>query len=55
MVQLNGKWGFINKEGKEVIPCKYDVAFEFNEGLALVQLNGKFGYIDINGTEYWEE
>ena len=24
-VELNGKWGFIDKSGTEVIPCKYDV------------------------------
>ena len=23
-VELNGKKGFIDREGKEVIPCKYD-------------------------------
>ena len=30
---------------KEVIPCIYDNAFEFSEGLAAVELNGKRGYI----------
>ena len=28
-VILNGKWGFIDKSGREVIPCKYDNAWKF--------------------------
>ena len=46
----NGKWGFIDKEGKEVIPIKYDWVENFSEGLAPVKLlNGKWGYIDKEG------
>jgi hypothetical protein len=47
----NGKWGFIDKTGKEVIPLKYDDARSFSEGLASVNLNGKWGYIDKTGKE----
>ncbi len=50
-VRLNGKWGFIDKSGNEVIPIKYDEAFIFIEGLALVSLNHKRGFIDKNGNE----
>ena len=50
-VRLNGKYGFIDKSGTEVIPCKYDWAFSFSEGRACVQLNGKYGFIDKSGTE----
>jgi hypothetical protein len=53
-VELNGKWGYIDKEGKEVIPIKYDWARSFSEGLACVKLNGKWGYIDKEGKEYFE-
>ena len=49
-VRLNGKYGFIDKSGTEVIPCKYDWAFSFSEGLASVKLNGKYGFIDKSGT-----
>ena len=38
------KWGFVNKEGKEVIPCMYDYAGSFSEGLAAVGKNEKYGY-----------
>jgi uncharacterized protein YegL len=38
--------------GREVIPCKYSIAVNFNEGLAAVGLNGKYGYIDMTGNEF---
>ena len=50
-VNLNGKWGYIDKAGKEVIPIKYDYAKSFIEGLAAVALKGKWGYIDKTGKE----
>ena len=50
-VRLNGKYGFIDKSGTEVTPCKYDYANPFSEGLACVKLNGKYGFIDKSGTE----
>ena len=48
VVQKNGRRGFINKNGYEVIPCIYDDAGDFHEGLAYVNKNGKWGYIDKN-------
>jgi hypothetical protein len=54
-VELNGKYGFVDREGKEIIPVKYDDAHVFEDGLALVMFNGNWGYIDKNGTEYWED
>ena len=48
-VQLNGKYGFVNKSGEVVIPIKYDYARDFSEGLAAVQLNGKWGFINKSG------
>ena len=60
-MSLNGKFGYyIDKTGKEVIPLKYDLKYDydnmrdsgdFSEGLASVKLNGKFGYIDKTGKE----
>ncbi len=35
----------------EVVPCKYDGASNFSEGLAPVKLNGKWGFIDKLGNE----
>ena len=50
-MKLAGKWGYINKEGKEVIPRKYDCIWSFSEGLAKVELDGKYGVIDKKGDE----
>ncbi len=45
----NNKVGFINIEGKEIIPSIYDDALEFSEGLAVVSLNKKYGFINQTG------
>ena len=50
-VMLNKKWGFINKEGKEIFPLKYDLVSYFENGFARVKLNGKWGFIDLQGKE----
>ena len=42
----NGKWGFVDETGNLVIPLKYDEAWNFSEGLAVVKNNNKYGYID---------
>lgn len=45
------KYGFIDKDGKEIIPFIYDEASNFINGLALVSKNGKKGYINKDGKE----
>lgn len=49
-VKVNGKWGFINKNGTMVIPAKFDFTVIFKEGLAPVRMNGKWGFIDKTGS-----
>ena len=53
-VKLNGKWGYIDEMGTEVIPFIYDMAYSFEGEFAEVVLNGTFRYIDITG-EIFEE
>ena len=50
-VELNNKFGYIDRTGREVIPCKYDWINAFSDGLAIVNLNGKYGFIDETGRE----
>jgi hypothetical protein len=66
-VKLNGKWGFIDTLGNEVVPYKYDypdydeeLAYEFPEyefgyifsdGMAAVFMDSLFGFIDKKGKE----
>ena len=47
--RVNWKYGFINKNFKEVIPPIYDFAYEFKNGLSLVEKDGKWFYIDKKG------
>jgi len=41
--------GFIDKSGKEVIPCVYTFARDFSEGIAPVSKVGRYGYINKQG------
>jgi hypothetical protein len=44
-------WGFIDREGRIVIPAKFYEASDFSEGLSVVRLSEKhkFGYINPKG------
>lgn len=52
-VKLNGKWGVIDKAGKEVLAPKYDDKFNFSSktGFAWVMTGTKWGLIDKTGKE----
>ncbi len=45
-------WGFLNKEGEEVIKPQYRAVQDFRNGLAAVQdrATGQWGYIDLSGN-----
>jgi hypothetical protein len=67
-VEKNGKWGYIDDLGKEVIPCVYDDSKPFKNGLAAVYIGGtwsdyifpdkhpnvKMGYINRKGEIIWQ-
>ena len=49
----DGKWGYINSDGEEIIPCKYDGSSPFSEGLACVYVgdeNLSIEFIDEKGN-----
>lgn len=50
-IEVNRKYGYINKQGKEIVKPQYGSAGEFSEGLAPVCNNGKCGYLDLSGNE----
>jgi len=55
-VKKDNKWGFIDEQGKEVIPVKYDMVMSFPEhsfmpDIIVVQYGGKYGYINRQGIE----
>ena len=49
LVKRNSKYGYINSKGEEVIPCQFEEAYSFSNGLALVGVGGKYGYINEKG------
>ena len=50
--KYNDKYGFINKNGKEVVALNYDEANDFSEGFALVKLIYKYGLrITMDGRD----
>ena len=53
LVQKDGNYGYINKKGVEVIPCKYKLANDFSDGIAVVCTDDYYTkiLIDINGNE----
>jgi WG containing repeat/Caspase domain len=49
-VVKNKKLGFIDKNGREVIPLNYEEGF-VSDGLVRVFLNKKYGFLDYKGNE----
>lgn len=45
----NGKWGYVDEDGKEVIKPQYEDAKSFSNGLAGVCKDGKWGFINVDG------
>lgn len=50
VIKIEGKYGFQFKNGKIAIPCIYDYAEPFSEGLSKVKKDNKCGFIDLNGN-----
>ena len=48
--EINGKWGFVDKQGNTVVDKKYDMVTELNVyGFAGIKLDDKWGVINENG------
>jgi hypothetical protein len=54
-VIINDKFGFVDKDGNEVVPPKYEWANDFNDGRAIICFIGCYGEIDLNGREYFNQ
>ncbi len=50
-VYKDGKHGFVDQTGREVVPPIYDYVQDFSEGLAQVKKDGKYGFVDQTGKE----
>ena len=50
----NGKglWGYIDRNGVQIVPCKYKEVYRFSNGFAAVSLDSeKYAYINADGDE----
>jgi len=54
IVRQDGKYGFIDDQGKVVIDLVYDHAQDFSDGLARVWTQGKSRFIDTDGKAVFE-
>ncbi|MEO6524629.1 MAG: WG repeat-containing protein [Mucilaginibacter sp.] len=55
-VKSKALYGFIDKSGKMIIPCKFNTVGPFNDGMAMVSIwdknnRAKYGYINKNGDQ----
>jgi hypothetical protein len=51
--KANNKWGFVNKQFKEIIAYKYDEVGMFVDGLAYFKIKNIEGYINKKGDIVW--
>lgn len=58
-VKMEGQWGFIDRDLRQVIPFSYDGVLAFLHGWCAVSKDGKWGFIDRRGEwviqPQWEE
>lgn len=45
----NGKWGFMDEHGEDIIAYRFDHARDFSEGLAVIRIQNKYGYLNPKG------
>ncbi len=58
VAEHNGKFGYINKNNRLVIPYKFDYGYDFHQGIAKVRIGKKWGYINTQGqliTDLFDE
>lgn len=54
VVEKNGKYGYVNTKGEEVIPCIYDEADVFAQGVAVVLISYDSYYVEEYEEQYFE-
>ena len=48
-ISMNGKWGFINEQGRVVVLPRFDNLWSFSDGMAPALLGHKWGFINRAG------
>jgi hypothetical protein len=54
-VKQNGKWGYLNRQGKMVITPQFSTATKFKNGIAQTKIDGQYAWIDKTGKPIWRE
>ena len=50
-MEKEGKYGLVNMEGTEIVPCVYDRIGDFSEdGIAEAEKDNRNGLVDIKGN-----
>jgi hypothetical protein len=52
LVEKDGRLGYVDLDGKLVVPMYFTDAFHFTQGLAAAKHNGQWGYINKRGDIY---
>ena len=50
-VEKNGRWGFIDRKGRETVRPQYQDVLAYGESRAAVKRDGRWGFIDTTGKE----
>jgi len=50
-VEKNGRWGFIDQQGREVVRPQYQDVLPYGESRAAVKKDGQWGFVDKRGKE----
>ena len=50
-VEKDNKWGFVNAQGQEIVPCIYEKIENFKNDVARVKRNNKWGLVNSQGQE----
>lgn len=51
VVEKDGKFGYINDAGIEILHCEYDSVGAFNNNISIVEKDGKWGCVNKTGKE----
>lgn len=51
-VKRNGKWGYVNDKGEIIVPCEYEIAYPYSDGMGVLALsdNTLVAITDLNGN-----
>ena len=50
-VEKNGRWGFIDQKGREIVRPQYQDVLPYGESRAAVKKGNQWGFIDKHGKE----